>query len=223
MEKDTIKKLSEKLPVEAIQSTKGAETHKGYDTDGYSYQYCVDRLNEVCGDGWGFDWTVILEEKGAYNSGKPFHDVTVKVSIWVGDITRPRSCAGGHISETYADALKGAITNGFKKTAAFWGVGRDAYAGTIDDDNKPMPDSLDNVATKPAPESKPAPKAEGKYNGEVDALPADYEDAGISAKDYFDDKKKSKELRTFPYPEIKAFKVKGKWVIAQKKHEEAAF
>ena len=45
---------------------------------------------------------------------------------------------------TYADALKGAITNGFKKTAAFWGVGRDAYAGTIDDDNTPLPDDAKN-------------------------------------------------------------------------------
>lgn len=145
---ETIKKLSEKLPVEAIQSTKGADTKKGYDTDGYSYQYCVDRFNDTCGENWGFTWKVLREVEGEFKSGAPAHDITVDVSIWVNDILKPRSAPGGHISISYADALKGAVTNGFKKAAAFWGVGRDAYAGTIDDDNKPMPDTLDNMQTK---------------------------------------------------------------------------
>lgn len=149
MEKENvIKKLSEKIQGEAIQRTKAVETKKGYDTDGYGYQYIVDRLNDVCGGEWGYTWSVIKELEGEYRSGTKFHEVTVRVDIWVMDRSNVRSCVGGHISVAYADALKGAITNGFKKTAAFWGAGRDAYAGTIDEDNRPLPDSMDNVANK---------------------------------------------------------------------------
>ena len=165
MEKENaIKKLSEKITGEGIQRTKKDETKKGYDTDGYGYQYIVDRLNEVCGSEWGFSWKAIKELEGEYRSGAKFHEVTVQVDVWVIDKTNARSCVGGHISVAYADALKGAITNGFKKTAAFWGVGRDAYAGTIDEDNQPLPDSFDNIKHK---KSAPAfPKDEHKPSEE---------------------------------------------------------
>lgn len=142
-----ISKLQERLPAEAIQRTKKAETRKGYDTDGYGYQYVVDRFNDVLGLEWGFDYSVVNHEIGKYKSGAPYHDVTVELIIWVKEKNNFRKCAGGHISVTYADALKGAVTNAFKKTAAFWGVGRDAYAGTIDDDNKPLPDNHENRET----------------------------------------------------------------------------
>jgi hypothetical protein len=148
---DIIKKLSEKLPEEAIQRTKGSETRKGYDTDGYSYQYCVDRFNDVLGINWSYEWEIIYHEKGQFKNGTTYHDIAVKVIINIvrhDENPQPhymsRSCVGGHISKIYSDALKGAITNAFKKTAAFFGVGRDAFAGTIDDDNKPYPDLIDN-------------------------------------------------------------------------------
>lgn len=144
MENNITKLLSEKMPEEAIQRTRKEDTRKGYNTDGYSYQFCVDRLNEVAGDKWFFTWGVIHEDKGAYKSGIPYYDITVRVEIWISPDGKGRSCVGGHTAMTYADALKGAITNGFKKTAAFWGVGRDAYAGTIDDDNNPLPDEAKN-------------------------------------------------------------------------------
>jgi hypothetical protein len=157
MEKESvIKELSKKIQAEGIQRTKGADTKKGYDTDGYGYQYIVDRLNEVCGNDWGFAWHIIKELEGEYRSGAKFHEITVQIDVWITDRINTRSCVGGHISMSYADALKGAITNGFKKTAAFWGVGRDAYAGTIDEDNQPLPDSMDNVTTK---NTKPVPVA----------------------------------------------------------------
>lgn len=119
----------------AIQSTKKEQTKKGYDTTGIGYQHVVDRFNNVLGvDDWGFDFAVLKESSGTYKSGQSFFEVTVKVSIWVKERLNARHCVGGHISATYSDALKGAITNGFKKTAAFWGVGREAYAGQLDDD-----------------------------------------------------------------------------------------
>ena len=144
---DIIKKLSEDLSKDAIQRTRKQDTKKAYDTDGYSYQYCVDRFNDVCGEEWGYEWEITNEERGQYKGGMPFIDITVKMYIWVNDPNRVRSNVGGHKAVNYADALKGAITNAFKKTAAFWGVGRAAYAGTIDDDNKPLPDHDKNIET----------------------------------------------------------------------------
>lgn len=136
--KAIIDKLSEKLPDIAVQRTKGTVTYKGYDTTGYGYQYCVDRFNDVLGAGWGYSWRLVHEIIGTTSKGKTAYNLTAEVSIWIGDPSCSRSCVGGHSSSLYEDALKGAITNAFKKTAAFWGVGADAYRGQIDDDNLPI-------------------------------------------------------------------------------------
>jgi hypothetical protein len=146
-----ISELSKPLPSTAIQRTRKDETRKGYDTDGYGYQWVADRLNEVLGLGWDMTWEIVHHAEGTYRSGAPYHDVTVRCMIKIRETAAHvvvRECAGGHIASLYGDALKGAITNAFKKTAAFFGVGRDAYAGTIDDDNQPLPDDQKN--RKPA-------------------------------------------------------------------------
>jgi hypothetical protein len=143
--KEIIQKLSVDLPKSAVQRTSGNETKKGYDTTGYGYQYCVDRFNEVLGNEWGFSWKELFHREGQFKGGRPFHEITVEVSVWIGSKENERFCVGGHLATLHCDALKGAITNGLKKTAAFWGVGRAAFAGTIDDDNKPLPDSMDNL------------------------------------------------------------------------------
>jgi hypothetical protein len=44
---------------------------------------------------------------------------------------------GGPLASSEADARKGSYTNAFKKAAAFFGVGRMAYEGSLDDDNLP--------------------------------------------------------------------------------------
>jgi hypothetical protein len=145
---ELITKLSASMPKEAEQRTKAKDTKKGYDTTGYGYQYIVDRFNEVCGETWGYSWKILKECEGAYSTGKGFYEITVEVSIWLGDPQKARTCVGGHTSVSYADALKGAITNAFKKTAAFWGVGADAYRGTIDDDNQPLPEKEEDKAVR---------------------------------------------------------------------------
>lgn len=127
--------LSKPLLKEAIQIAKKSETKKGYDTTGLGYQFCVNRFNEVLGDEWGYTYSLIKESSGTFKSGTPFYDLTVEVSIWVLQSNNIRKCVGGHISSVYTDAYKGAITNAFKKTAAFWGVGRQAYEGSLDDDS----------------------------------------------------------------------------------------
>ena len=142
-----ISELSKPLPSTAIQRTRKDETRKGYDTDGYGYQWVADRLNEVLGLGWDMTWEIVHHAEGTYRNGAPYHDVTVRCAIKIRESAAHvvvRECAGGHIASLYGDALKGAITNAFKKTAAFFGVGRDAYAGTIDDDNQPLPDDQKN-------------------------------------------------------------------------------
>jgi len=142
-----ISELSKPLPSTAIQRTRKDETRKGYDTDGYGYQWVADRLNEVLGLGWDMTWEIVHHAEGTYRNGAPYHDVTVRCAIKIRESAAHvvvRECAGGHIASLYGDALKGAITNAFKKTASFFGVGRDAYAGTIDDDNQPLPDDQKN-------------------------------------------------------------------------------
>ena len=130
----------ENLPKAAVERTKKSDTHKGYDTTGYQYQYLVNVLNEVISPaGWSMDYQVIQTEKGAYRSGQPFWDVTVETTVTV--LGSVRKCVGGHVSASYTDAYKGAITNAFKKTVALFGVGKSAYEGSLDDDYRPLPDS----------------------------------------------------------------------------------
>ena len=165
---EKIKQLSEKMDGNAIQRTKGVETKKGYDTTGVGYQFCVNRFNEVFGTDWGFSYHILKEVEGAYRSGQKYFNITVEVGIWVEKPENVRACIGGHTSADFADALKGAITNGFKKTAGFWGVGREAYEGTLDDDNIPLPEKASeivNSSEKWAPKKptlKEAKKDEGK-------------------------------------------------------------
>lgn len=131
---DKIQKAVRELPKEAVESTKKEQTKKGYDTTGYKYQYLVNILNEVVGvDNWGFDYEVIKDNIVTTRSGMDMYDVTVKLKMTV--LNAERVSSGGHRSALYGDALKGAITNGFKKTSAFFGLGKKAYEGTIDDDN----------------------------------------------------------------------------------------
>ncbi len=127
----------------AIQRTNRDDTKKGYDTTGYGYQFLVNRFNEVLGiGGWNWSFEEIKTIEGAFQSGQKYYDVTGEVTISIfyqtgtpQDIIVAHKETGGHRSSSYADARKGASTNGFKKTAAFFGVGKSAYEGTIDEDN----------------------------------------------------------------------------------------
>jgi len=130
--------------------------------DGFGYQWIADRFNTVLGvDGWYFDYEVVHEDTGSWGkSGKTWVEITVKVSIYLTQRTNDepstyRVCAGGHKSDNYPDALKGAITNGFKKCAAFFGPGRAAYAGTIDDDYRPMDPGADDNGRDRGPRKLP--------------------------------------------------------------------
>lgn len=152
-------KLSAKFPEASIQRTKKSETRKGYDTTGISYQFIVNRFNEVFGIfGWSNDNEIIAVYEGKFKSGQPYYDVTIQVTITIneGSLVTKRSCYGGHISSSYGDACKGAMTNAFKKTAALFGVGKEAYEGTIDEDavyEDEIGDRIDAKEAKPHTEA----------------------------------------------------------------------
>lgn len=151
------KELSKPLDEKAIQRSKGIDTKKGYDTTGYGYQFIVNRFNEVLGiGGWNWSFEEIERAEGTYKSGIKFISITGKATITLklpeGEISH--SEYGGHQSSNPTDALKGASTNALKKTAAFFGVGKDAFEGSIDEDNQKQPEI-----------KKPAIKKEGGDDG----------------------------------------------------------
>ncbi|GMU61121.1 MAG: hypothetical protein AMXMBFR34_28840 [Myxococcaceae bacterium] len=132
------------FPEACIQRTEGRLTGRGYDTTGIGYQHIVNRLNDVLGIG-GFraHRTVTVKEIKRSNGRPAFEaicDLTLELGHWVDGkfVTFAESLAdGGHVASSEADARKGAYTNAFKKAAAFHGVGKAAYEGTLDDDNLP--------------------------------------------------------------------------------------
>jgi len=161
--------LSTPLCEDAIQRTEKEKTYKAYDTTGYGYQFCIDKLNEVLGiDGWDSTYQILDEHIEETSTKKKKYYFTVNVDIILkandelGLRETKKSCAGGHSSLDHSDGLKGAITNAFKKAAAFYGVGRDAYAGTIDNDNRPDPEDKQELPAPAAKSEKPEPKKEEK-------------------------------------------------------------
>jgi hypothetical protein len=140
------KKLSEKLPQEAVERTKGADTGKGYDTTGYRYQYIANRLNEVLGvEHWIAVPKILKDDIFTTAKGVQWSEVGMEITIAIGEwengvfITgAEKTCYGGHQSKIWGDAAKGAFTNALKKTAGLFGVGKEAYEVTIDDDSTPV-------------------------------------------------------------------------------------
>ena len=137
--------LAAPFPENCIQRTSGQQTGRGYDTAGIGYQHIANRLNEVLSvGGWRAHRTVTVKEITRSN-GRPAYeaicDITLELGEWIDGqfVVFAESLAdGGHVASSEADARKGAYTNAFKKAAAFFGVGRQAYEGTLDDDNLPQ-------------------------------------------------------------------------------------
>lgn len=158
--------LSAAFPESCIQRTEGRLTGRGYDTTGIGYQHIVNRLNEVLGVG-GFRThrTVTVKEVKRSNGRPAFEaicDLTLELGQWVEGkfVVFAESLAdGGHVSSSEADARKGAYTNAFKKAAAFHGVGKAAYEGSLDDDN--LPTEGEETSGLPAMTSRAAPQTTG--------------------------------------------------------------
>jgi len=170
--KELAKPLKEVYGEIAITRTKKEITRKGYDTTGYGYQFVANRFNEVLPK-FGLDWSTQDETKVVreYMSkgGQKWFEVTSAVNIMLltpeRNVVCSRTCHGGHQSSSQGDAKKGAFTNAFKKTAALFGVGADAYEGTIDEDYQP----IEPEATSPATiASEDLPKLTTEENAQIE-------------------------------------------------------
>ncbi len=170
MTNDEKKKIYQQLaapfPEHAIQRTEGKLTGRGYDTSGIGYQFIANRLNEVLGvGGWRAHRTVVVKEVTRANGRPAFEaiaDITLELGSWEnGDfmVFAESLADGGHLASSEADARKGAYTNAFKKAAAFFGVGRQAYEGSLDDDNLPGEQASEGVVISSLPMPRSASPA----------------------------------------------------------------
>jgi hypothetical protein len=167
---------------DCIQRTEGSRTGKGYDTSGIGYQHICNRLNEVLGVGCFRAHRTVTVKEISRSSGKSAFEAICDLTLELGEyvdgqfVTFAESLAdGGHIAGSEADARKGAYTNAFKKAAAFFGVGRQAYEGSLDDDNVPIDEipgqSRRHLSVAPA-RTQPRPQAQHDLPPPASALPA---------------------------------------------------
>lgn len=156
--------LSAPFPESAVQRTRASDTKKGYDTSGIGYQFIANRMNEVLGSG-GFRTDQVFDVTvGEFASKRAKYTVVCELKLSLGEWLRAGMthglvpaffpfaeafAVGGHESVTLADAKKGAYTNAFKKAAGMLGIGRQAYEGTLDDDNGPSGESPPPRRTTP--------------------------------------------------------------------------
>lgn len=113
-------------------------------TVGIGYQWIADRLNTVLGPA---HWRLHDSDIQVFNQADSYRAVA-KVALEIGnphyvpdravngwEVIAVRTAWGSHQAPDYGDALKGAVTNGFKKAAALFGPGHQAFAGLMDDDS----------------------------------------------------------------------------------------
>jgi hypothetical protein len=169
--KKIYQQLAAPFPESCIQRTDGSVTGKGYSTTGIGYAFITARLNETVGLGnWRAHRTVTVKPITRSNGRGAFEaicDITLELGEWVDGNFIPWAEAladGGHVSMSEADARKGAYTNALKKAAAMFGCGRQAYEGTLDDDNVPAESTFEQpqngvtITTLPAQRQQaPAP------------------------------------------------------------------
>jgi hypothetical protein len=142
---------------DVIERTKALQTRKAYDTTGIKYQAVVDRFNDVVTP-WGWGYKVVSEEVLiAYrsSSGKDMLECIIDIEIDV--LGKKAVHTGNHTAAAKGDARKGAITNALKKCAAMFGVGRQVYLGSLDDDNEPVSEKKAK-GEKSVPEATPPEK-----------------------------------------------------------------
>lgn len=154
--------LAAPFPENAIQRTEGRVTGRGYDTAGIGYQFICNRLCEVLGIGGFRAHRTVTVKEITTAKGRPAYeaicDLTLELGSWENGefIVFAESLSdGGHTSMSEADARKGAYTNALKKAAAMFGCGRQAYEGTLDDDNTPAEFPVETAPSRTA--STPAP------------------------------------------------------------------
>ena len=172
--------LSAPFSAGAVERTDGSVTGRGYSTTGIKTQMVVNRLNEVMGLG-GYRIDHRLTVKTASTSkGRTVYEANCELTLQLGEwgggafvIVAEAKAIGGHASVLEVDALKGALTNALKRAAGFLGCGRQAYEGTLDDDNLPgtfADDAGTHQDQRPASQRSPPPSADAGGHGERNRL-----------------------------------------------------
>lgn len=131
--------LSKKLPEEAFSIFPKEETGLDYDITTHNYQFAVNRMNEVLGEN---GWQVEELSSDVIKTEKKYTVVKkIAVKLVTFDIETKtffengiRWAYGGGESINLSDAHKSAVTNGLKKALAMFGVGKETYEQSIDDD-----------------------------------------------------------------------------------------
>lgn len=170
MTSDERKKLYAELaapfPEECIERTSGRDTGKGYDTAGVRAQYIINRINEVLGVGCYRVHRTIASRQITSPKGRPLWesvcDMTVELGQWENGqfIVFGESLAdGGHTAFSEADSKKGAHTNAWKRACAGFGIGRQAWEGTLDFDDDNMPADPVSVSAPTSARTTSAPSA----------------------------------------------------------------
>lgn len=133
--------LAAPLEKEGVLVTKASETRKGYDTSNWGYSWYLQRLNDVLGPAhWRIMDGVVHEAEVTLGQTRGW-EIVVAITLEIGSyvngefqVIASRANYGTHVARQKGDALKGALTNGIKKTVAMLGPGWQAYAGQLDDD-----------------------------------------------------------------------------------------
>jgi len=126
-------------------------TGKGYNTTGYGIDWLWELLINKFGP--SYIRTTISDkeiEAGVTARGRDKYIVSLRATIQIADgaeILAECSAYGGHDAFLRGDALKGAETNAQKKALSKWGIGIDAYKGTLDDDSHPLPEAEEVPST----------------------------------------------------------------------------
>jgi len=139
--------LAEPFPAECAEHVSKEKSKLAYDVTGIGYQWIVNRFNEVLGPAhWGFMVEELQKETGSWGKDKTNYYSYVKITILLGNydietdtiktVCKPMNHVGGHTAATPHDAYAGAVSRGIKKTAALYGVGRQTYEHSLDDDLK---------------------------------------------------------------------------------------
>lgn len=137
--------LSAPFGPEAIERTDGSVTGRGFSTTGIKAQFIINRLNDVVGIGAHRCVPMITVRTSTSQKGRVIFEATCELVLelgeWINGAFVPFAQAhatGGHTSFIEADARKGSFTQAIKRGASYFGCGRQAYEGTIDDDNVPL-------------------------------------------------------------------------------------
>jgi hypothetical protein len=161
--------LSAPFPEAAIERTDGRITGKGYSTTGIKAQFVINRLNEVLGvGGWRTHREITVKEIVTSSGRKAYEaicDLVLEIGEWVDGkfvCVAEALADGGHTSTSEADSKKGSYSNALKKGAAMFGCGRQAYEGTLDDDNVPA----DPVTSSGPVQAQPSPAQAAQRSAE---------------------------------------------------------